>query len=258
MTPRSRSFAVLICSSSTSTTTSALRLVVGLDDALRHLHLVGGVAQDDRVELLVGGDLPGVDQAAQDGHHVLDLGVREEEGLDDQVLVGAPVLRRVGGDDDRCARRPPCRSGRRRASGSRARPGRSTSLSSIAISWSLQVGIEQDVDAERLAERAVDVADRHRLGEVERDRLVRARVEHRRLRRRAAGLLLHLLDGASASRSCALRRVERLRAPSRARRRRTGWWGRAATACWSSTSARSSDAGLAGTAWPSRSGPARP
>jgi len=39
-----------------------------------------------------------------------------------------------------------------------------------------QVRVEEDVDPVRLAERAVDVEDRDRLREVERDRLLLARV----------------------------------------------------------------------------------
>ena len=78
-----------------------LRLVGLLDDSLRDLDLLDAVHHHDRVQPFVRGDEPGRKQTAEDGQHVLHVRVREEEGLDDPVLVRLAVRGRVLQDHDR-------------------------------------------------------------------------------------------------------------------------------------------------------------
>ena len=77
-----------------------LRLVVRLDDLLRHLHAVGRVADGDRVEPVVLRQLARVQERPQQHLHVLDVGVAQIERLHDQVVVLLVLLLVVVGDQD--------------------------------------------------------------------------------------------------------------------------------------------------------------
>ena len=78
-----------------------LRLVVHLDEPLGDGHLVGRVADDDRVQLRDRAEAPEVEDRPHHRRDVLHVAVREEERPDDEVLVLLAVLLRVLRDEDR-------------------------------------------------------------------------------------------------------------------------------------------------------------
>ena len=169
-----------ICSSSTSTTTSAFALSLAsmIFSAMRHL--VGGVADGDGVERLEREDVARLDHRADDVGDLLGVAVREIEGADDEILVVAAGLRVVGDDDDGVLVEHLVEViGGLHHALERLLRGDVLQLDGDAVV--LDRLIEEDVDAEGVAEGAVDVLDRRLAREGERDRLVRGRVELRRL-----------------------------------------------------------------------------
>jgi hypothetical protein len=72
-----------------------LGFVVGVDDALRDGDLGRGVLDGHGVEIGVLGDLARLQQGAQQRHDRLGLGVAQEEGADDLILVLLPFLPRI-------------------------------------------------------------------------------------------------------------------------------------------------------------------
>ena len=173
-----------------------LGLVVGLDDLLGDAHLVGGVADGDGVERLEREDVARLDHRAHDVGDLLGVAVGEIERADDEVFVVAARLRVVGDDDDGLLVEDLVEViGGLHDALERLLRGDVAQLDGDAVV--LDGLVEEDVDAERVAEGAVDVLDRRVARERQRDRLVRGRVELRRLglgdgRLRA---LLDLVDG---------------------------------------------------------------
>ncbi len=166
-----------------------LGLVVHLDEPLGHGDLVGGVADDDRVELRDRRHPPQVEEAADHRRDVLHVAVREEERPDDLVFVLLAVLLRVLRDEDRLlvdhlveVPRLPHRRLEGLLEGKVPKVDRELVV--------LQLRVEDDVDPGRGAEGLVDLLDRRVGRKRDVDRLVRRRVQHRR--RRPAALRLRL------------------------------------------------------------------
>ncbi len=156
-----------------------LRLVVHLDEPLGHGHLVGRVADDDRVQRRDRAEPAQVQDRPHHGRDVLHVAVREEERPDDEVLVLLAVLLRVLRDEDRLlvddlvevAGLP-----HRGLEGLLERQAPEVEREFVV----LELRVVDDVDARRGAQGRVDLLDVRVGRERHVDRFRRRRVQHRR------------------------------------------------------------------------------
>ena len=187
-------------------------------------------------------DPGGLEDRAHRVGDVLDVGVGEIEGPDDEVFVGLPVRGGVGGDQDRLLVHDLVEV----VLLAHERLQRPLELDVVQDDRDvlvLELRVEDDVDARGGGQRLVDLLERLGLREVQADRLVARGLEHGRPRARARGC------GASSPRGPSPRPFGGRPwppppGPCAARSPRTGWSGRARTACSSSTTASSGRAEL--------------
>ncbi len=144
-------------SSSTSMTTSGRALSMAAISLPRRGHALGRVLDGDGVGGRGGRHAPHIDDDPQQVHRFLQVGVAQEEGADDLLLVLAALGRRVGHDGDGALGRDPVEV----AGGRRHRLQRRFERAVAQVDRHRLVAegrIEDDVDAGEAPERGEDVA----------------------------------------------------------------------------------------------------